>query len=62
MKKFLICCLLIFGIIIYSFSISNLSNYIQNKDTKSIEYQRKIVILEKIRKTNEKMSNNLYEK
>ena len=54
--------LLIFGIMIYSFSVSNLSNYVQSKDTKTIEYQRKTAILEQIRATNEKMSNTLYEK
>ena len=54
--------LLVVGIMIYSYSVSALSNYVQTVDSKTLDYQNKIEILEQIRVSHEKMPNDLYDK
>ena len=54
--------LMLFGIMIYSWGLSSISTYIQTKDAKTIEFQHKCEILDEIRVTHEKMSDELYEK
>ena len=53
---------MLFGIMIYSWGLSSISTYIQTKDAKTIEFQHKCEILDEIRVTHEKMSDELYEK
>ena len=47
---------------IYSYAVSALSNYVQSVDSKTLDYQNKLAILESIRVTHEKMPQNLYDK
>ena len=54
--------LLIFGNIIYSYTISAISNYVFNVNAKSIDYQKKLEILDQLRLTHEKMPTILYDK
>ena len=54
--------LLVVGIGIYSYSVSALSNYVQQVDRKTLDYQEKSDTLEQIRINHEKMPNELYEK
>ena len=54
--------LLVVGIIIYSFFVSALSNYIQNIDSKYIDYNKNVEILENIKVHHDNMSHELYEK
>ena len=54
--------LLVVGIMIYSYSVSALSNYVQTVDSKTLDYQNNLEILEQIRVTHEKMPNELYDK
>jgi len=54
--------LLIFGIMVYSFSISSLSNYVQKVDYKTQDYNKKMEILQHLKLTHEKLSPILYEK
>ena len=54
--------LLVVGIGIYSYCVSALSNYVQQVDKKTLDYQEKSDTLEQIRINHEKMPNELYEK
>ena len=54
--------LLVVGIGIYSYCVSSLSNYVQQVDKKTLDYQEKSDTLEQIRLNHEKMPNELYEK
>ena len=54
--------LLIFGNIIYSYTVSAISNYVFNVSAKSIDYQKKLEILDQLRLTHEKMPTILYDK
>jgi CRP-like cAMP-binding protein len=54
--------LLVVGIMIYSYAVSALSNYVSSVDSKTLDYQNKLAILESIRVTHEKMPQNLYDK
>ena len=54
--------LLVVGIMIYSWSVTSLSNYVQSVDSKTLDYQKKVAILEQIRVTHEKMPPALYDK
>lgn len=54
--------LLVVGIMIYSWSVTSLSNYVQSVDSKTLDYQKKVAILEQIRVTHEKMPSSLYDK
>ena len=54
--------LLVVGIMIYSYSVSALSNYVSMVDSKTLDYQNKIATLEQLRVTHEKMPNQLYDK
>ena len=54
--------LLVVGIMIYSWSVTSLSNYVQSVDSKTLDYQKKVAILEQIRVTHEKMPSALYDK
>ena len=47
---------------IYSYAVSALSNYVQSVDSKTLDYQKKLAILESIRVTHENMPQNLYDK
>ena len=61
-ERFFNLILLVVGIIIYSFFISALSNYIQKTDSKYIEYNKNIEILENIKVHHNNMSHEFYEK
>ena len=54
--------LLVVGIMIYSYCVSSLSNYVQQVDSKTLDYQEKSKTLEQIRLNHEKMPQELYEK
>ena len=54
--------LLVVGIIIYSFFVSALSNYVQNVDSKVLEYRNKIEILQNIKVNYEEMPQELFNK
>ena len=54
--------LLIVGIMVYSYAVSALSNYIQSVDNKTLDYLNKIGILTNIKLTHEKMSQQLFDK
>ena len=54
--------LLFVGIIIYSFFVSFLSNYVQNMDSKALKYSKKIEILQNIRVEHETMPQELFKK
>ena len=61
-ERFFNLILLVVGIMIYSYAVSALSNYVQSVDSKTLDYQNKLAILESIRVTHEKMPQNLYDK
>ena len=61
-EKFFNLILLVFGMVIYSYIISALSNYVQSVDSKTLEYKKKLAILEQIRITYDKMPQILYDK
>ena len=61
-ERFFNLILLVVGIMIYSYAVSALSNYVQSVDSKTLEYRNKIEILEEIRINHEKMPQNLIEK
>ena len=61
-ERFFNLILLVVGIMIYSFSVSALSNYVQSVDSKTLDYRNKIETLEQIRLTHEKMPQNLFDK
>ena len=54
--------LLIVGIMAYSFSVSSLSNYVQNVDSRTQDYNNKMEILHHLKLSHEKMPQSLYEK
>jgi len=54
--------LLVVGIMVYSYCVSSLSNYVQQVDSKTLDYQEKSRTLEQIRLNHEKMPQELYEK
>ena len=54
--------LLIVGIMAYSFSISSLSNYVQNVDFKTQDFNEKMETLAHLKLTHEKMPKSLYNK
>ena len=54
--------LLVVGIVVYSYCVSALSNYVQQVDSKTLDYQEKSETLEQIRLNHEKMPQELYEK
>ena len=54
--------LMVFGIMIYSWGLSSISTYIQAKDAKTIEFHQKCELLDEIKVTHEKMSDELYDK
>ena len=54
--------LLVVGIMVYSYCVSSLSNYVQQVDSKTLDYQEKSKTLEQIRLNHEKMPQELYEK
>ena len=47
---------------IYSWGLSSISTYIQAKDAKTIEFHQKCELLDEIKVTHEKMSDELYDK
>ena len=61
-ERFFNLILLVVGIMIYSYAVSALSNYVQSVDSKTLDYQKKLAILESIRVTHENMPQNLYDK
>ena len=61
-ERFFNLLLLIFGLAIYSYAISSLTNYIQNVDPKTEEYYKKKSILEQMRVTHSQMPVKLYNK
>ena len=61
-EKFFNLILLVFGMVIYSYIISALSNYVQSVDSKTLEYKNKLAILEQIKVTYDKMPQILYDK
>ncbi len=61
-ERFFNLILLVVGIMIYSFSVSALSNYVQSVDSKTLDYRNKIETLEQIRLTHEKMPQSLFDK
>ena len=54
--------LLIVGIIAYSYIISSISNYIKNIDDRNVQYENKMSVLEDIKLTHPKLSDDLYER
>ena len=54
--------LLIVGIMAYSFSVSSLSNYVQNVDSRTQDYNNKMEILHHLKLSHEKMPQNIKEK
>ena len=54
--------LLVFGNMIYSYTVSVISNYVFTANSKSLDYQKKLEILDQIRLTHEKMPTSLYDK
>ena len=61
-ERFFNLILLVVGIMIYSYAVSALSNYVQSVDSKTLDYQNKVTILKQIRVTHEKMPQDLYDK
>ena len=61
-ERFFNLILLVVGIMIYSYAVSALSNYVQSVDSKTLDYQNKIATLEQLRVTHEKMPQELYDK
>ena len=61
-ERFFNLILLVVGIMIYSYAVSALSNYVQSVDSKTLDYQNKLSILETIRVSHEKMPQSLYDK
>ena len=61
-ERFFNLILLVVGIMIYSYAVSALSNYVSSVDSKTLEYQNKLTILENIRVTHEKMPQSLFDK
>ena len=61
-ERFFNLILLVVGIMIYSYAVSALSNYVQSVDSKTLDYQNKVTILKQIRVTHEKMPQELYDK
>ena len=54
--------LLIVGIIVYSFAVAGISNYIKEIDDKNADYNKKLKILEDIRMNYPKLSDELYDR
>ncbi len=54
--------LLIVGIIVYSFAVAGISNYIKEIDDKNADYEKKLKILEDIKINHQKISDDLYER
>lgn len=54
--------LLVVGIMIYSWAVTSLSNWVQSVDSKTSDYQKKVAILEEIKATHEKLPSSLYDK
>ena len=54
--------LLIVGIIVYSFAVAGISNYIKEIDDKNADYEKKLKILEDIKITHHKINDDLYER
>jgi len=54
-ERFFNLILLVVRIMIYSFLVSALSNYVQSVDSKTLDYRNKIETLEQIRLTHQKM-------
>ena len=54
--------LLIGGIMIYSFAVSAISNHVQSEDSKTLEFQNKVAILNQIKLSHEKMPQSLFNK
>lgn len=54
--------LLLVGIVMYSWTLSSISTYIQTKDVKTLEYHGKVAILNEIRLQYRQMPLDLYEK
>ena len=61
-ERFFNILLLIVGIMIYSYAVSAISNYVQNVDSKTLEYQHKVAILNQIKMTHERMPQSLFNK
>ena len=61
-ERFFNLILLVVGIMIYSYAVSALSNYVQSVDSKTLDYQNKVTILKQIRVSHEKMPQDLYDK
>ena len=54
--------LLIVGIIVYSFAVAGISNYIKEIDDKNADFDKKLKILEDIRINYPKLSDDLYDR
>ena len=54
--------ILIVGIIVYSFAVAGISNYIKEIDDKNADYNKKLKILEDIRINYPKLSDDLYDR
>ena len=54
--------LLIVGIIVYSFAVAGISNYIKEIDDKNADYEKKLKILEDIKINHSKLSDDLYDR
>ena len=61
-EKIFQCLILISGTIAYSWIVSSLSNYIKKENEKTIEYEKRVKILEEIKLTNPHLKQNLYER
>ncbi len=61
-ERFFNLILLVVGIMIYSFAVSALSNYVQSVDCKTQDYINKMSILKQIRVSHEKMPQSLFDK
>ena len=61
-EKFYNLILLVFGMVVYSYIISALSNYVQSVDNKTLEYKNKLSILEQIRVSYDKLPQTLFDK
>ena len=61
-ERFFNLILLVVGIMAYSFSISSLSNYVQNVDFKTQDFNEKMETLAHLKLTHEKMPKSLYNK
>ena len=61
-ERFFNLILLVAGIMAYSYSVSSLSNYVQNVDSKTQDFNDKMEILHHLKLTHEKMPKALYDK